>query len=211
MSYTYIVDQIKNLHSIEQMKNILKSPYAQPQSSFKIGKKIQPLNKMDQGSYSYTLTAQYGDVYSENFQPHLTPDEMLKLGVFEGKYLNDCLLEFPLEWFQQALQTKALAPNKPDVSCNYFKIKSRMSLQNWIQNGWIPIIDGDPDNRGWFQWYCRYYIGRRIPHVDEKQIKRWRAFNRHFGQVKKNCSSKDFKCRPKQRQALLQWAYNPFI
>lgn len=208
-----IRNQIKNLDSIETMRILLNSDFAQSESQFKPGKVIDPYNKLDfgPGNYSYQLTAGYGDVYSEQFQPYYTPQEMLTIGVFEGKYLNDCLLEFPREWFINALKARNLSPGQPDVSCNYFQIKSRMSRQDWIRNGWIPIIPGDPDNRGWFQWYCRYYIGRRIPELDEKQIKRWRAFKRHFGQVKKNCEQAVESCRPKQRQALLQWSYNAFI
>jgi hypothetical protein len=135
------------------------------------------------------------------FKPSFTPQEMLKLGVFEGKYLNDCRDEFPQEWYTDAKVSR----DKPDVRLNYFGIKSRMSLQEWQSRGWIV----SPDNRGWFQWYCRYYLGRRIPEVDDAQIKRWKAFRRHLGQVRKNCPT--VKCRPKQRQALLQWAHDAFV
>jgi len=175
-------------------------------SDFKTGKLITPLNKMDNGSYSYKLTARYGDVYTSDFKPYFTPQEMLTIGVFEGKYMNDCRDEFPIEWFKDAKISE-----KANVKYNYFKIKSRMSLQQWVSNGWIPIVPGDPDNRGWFQWYCRYFIGRRLHGVDDIQIKRWKSFKRHYGQVKKNCKKGDLTCRPKQRQALLQWAYNAFI
>lgn len=169
-------------------------------SLFKIGLTITPKNKMDDGKYSYTLTAPYGQLPS-NFKPHFTPQQMLQLGVFEGKYLNDCQNEFPKQWFQDA----KIAKDKPDVKLNYFQIKSRMSLKEWKIRQWII----GPDNRGWFQWYCRYFIGRRIPDIDDLQIKRWRAFRRHLGQVHKNCPT--IQCRPKQRQALLQWAHNAFI
>jgi hypothetical protein len=130
---------------------------------------------------------------------------MLKMGVFEGHYLNDCTSEFPKEWFEGAIDN--LSPEAPNTNNNYFKIKSRQSLQIWKEKGWII----DPDPRGWFQWYCRYYLGRRIPEVDEIQIKRWKSFKRHEAQVHKNCKAHDCDCRPKQRQALLQWAYDPLI
>lgn len=163
---------------------------------------------MDKGQYSYVLEAEYGDHIIEGyFEPYFTPDEMLELGIFEGKYLNDCLLEFPKEWFIKALKAGTLSPNFPDIDCNYFKIKSRQALSQWVENDWIY---GD-DNRGWFQWYCRYYCGRRDPEIDEIQIKRWRKFKRHFGAVEKNCAPGDLSCRPKQRQGLLQWSYNCFI
>jgi hypothetical protein len=127
---------------------------------------------------------------------------MLEYGVFEGKYLNDCRNEYPDNWF-----TNAKLSDTPDPSINYFGIKSRQSLQVWQKKGWII----GPDPRGWFQWYCRYYQGRRSPETDEIQIKRWRAFARHAGQVKANCDPGNILCRPRQRQALLQWSYDPFI
>ena len=114
-----------------------------------------------------------------------------------------CQAEFPREWFIKA----KLSPQHPDHKQNCFKLKSRLSLQEWQRRGWII----GPDPRGWFQWYCRYYMGRRIPEIDRKQIQRWRAFNRHRAQVEYNCMYGDLDCRPRQRQALLQWAYNPFI
>jgi hypothetical protein len=168
-------------------------------------------NRMDRGRYQYTLTAPYGDVLIPGvFEPHFTPAEMLALGVFEGKYLNDCQDEFPVEWFETARRNQTLAPDRPDVRCNYFRVKSRQSLRVWREKGWLY----GPDNRGWFQWYCRYYCGRRLAEVDRVQMQRWRSFKRHYGQVVRNCPSDDGAdgvwCRPKQRQALLQWAYPCF-
>ena len=168
---------------------------------------------MDKGNYKYEISASYGKMDHPGFTPHLSPEEMLSYGVFEGKYINDCWGEFPVEWYIGAIKNKTLSPERPNIDCNFFKIKSRQSLKVWRENGWIPIAKGDPDNRGWFQWYCRYYIGRRIPEIDEIQIKRWRAFNRHMGQVKKNYdpnTNDPLSFRPKQRQALLQWGYNAF-
>ena len=66
--------------------------------------------------------------------------------------------------------------------------------------------------RDWFQWYCRYSNGRRIEEINKIQIGRRKAFgSRHIGAIKKNCPNNRLSCRRKQRQALLQWAYNPFI
>ena len=161
------------------------------------------VNDKMQKDYYYELTAPLGQNFALDFKPELTPKEMLHLGVFEGHYLNDCKKEFPLSWFDGA----PLSEDKADITCNYFKVKSRMSLQEWQKRGWII----DPDPRGWFQWYCRYYMGRRIESVDSFQIKRWKAFKRHKAQINHNCMFYDLDCRKKQRQSLLQWAYNPFF
>ena len=159
-------------------------------------------DKMQQG-YKYDYVAPIGENFSPDFQPEITPQQMLKLGVFEGHYLNDCRREFPGSWFVDA----SLSHQAPDVNANYFKIKSRLSLPEWRRRGWIIA----PDPRGWFQWYCRYYMGRRIASVDSLQIKRWRAFRRHAAQIRQNCLPLDLDCRRRQRQSLLQWAYSPFI
>lgn len=160
------------------------------------------VNDQMQSGYRYRLDENAGKNFAPGFTPHFTPQEMLAHGVFEGKYLNDCREEFPADWFKGAKISDV-----PDQSLNCFGVKSRQSLQEWRRKGWIV----EPDPRGWFQWYCRYYLGRRIPDVDAWQIKRWRAFARHAAQVKANCEPGCFECRPRQRQALLQWAYDPFI
>lgn len=164
--------------------------------------KIIVNDKMQQG-YSYELSEPMGQNFAPEFKPELSPQQILEYGAFEGKYMTDCQTEFPREWFIKA----KLSPQHPDHKQNCFKLKSRLSLQEWQRRGWII----GPDPRGWFQWYCRYYMGRRISEIDRKQIQRWRAFNRHRAQVEYNCMYGDLDCRPRQRQALLQWAYNPFI
>ena len=192
-----------------------------PLASFKKGDTIQVSNKMIK-NYSYILEETPGTNFQEDFKPHFTPGQMLRLGVFEGKYLNDCTEEFPSEWFLDALAMDALRPQGADVQVNLFKINSRLPLSEWKRYGWVassqksnryPSLSKstNPDERGWFQWFCRYWMGRRIPELDAVQIKRWKAFARHSGAVKKNCKSGDLECRPRQRQALLQWSWNPFV
>lgn len=194
-----------------------------PLRSFHRGDKIIVKNKME-NNYSQTLATEPGKDFDPGFKPHFTPGEMLRLGVFEGKQLNDCLTEFPAEWFLDAIALDKLRPQGADVSVNLFQIDSRLSLSEWRRKGWVPqkgvkasqypgLSDPhlNPDERGWFQWQCRYWMGRRIPELDRIQIQRWKAFARHSGAVKKNCRAGDLTCRPRQRQALLHWAWNPFV
>ena len=160
------------------------------------------VNDKMQTGYRYALSESAGEGFATDFKPHLLPQTMLEMGVFEGRYLNDCTDEFPPEWFE-----KAKTAREPDPALNYFGIKSRQSLGVWRAKGWIL----EPDPRGWFQWYCRYFLGRRLPDIDRIQIKRWKGFARHAGQVKANCYPGDIFCRPRQRQALLQWSHDPLI
>ncbi len=160
------------------------------------------VNDSYQTGYTYRLEAPMGQGFDPGFRPALTPKQMLEMGVFEGKYLNDCRAEFPADWFEGARLS-----DTPDIRCNFFGVKSRQPLAVWREKGWIY----GPDPRGWFQWYCRYTMGRRLPQTDALQIKRWRAFSRHAGQVRAHCMAGDLSCRPRQRQALLQWAYDPFL
>jgi hypothetical protein len=162
-------------------------------------KKIVVNDKM-QKNYSYYLSEKEGKNFDPEFKPQLTPKEMLELGVFGGKYMTDCKNEFPKSWFVNA----KLCSEFHDPNLNYFKVNASQPLSVWIDKCWI--FKEDP--RGWFQWYCRYYLGRRIPLEDKRQIKRWKAIARHVGALKKNCSPKDMNCRVRQRQALLHWAYD---
>jgi hypothetical protein len=156
-------------------------------------------DRMQQG-YCYRRSAPIGEDFDRDFLPELTPKEMLQLGVFCGKYMTDCTSEFPADWFENA----RFAAHRADYSLNYFGVRAGASLRVWAEKGWLH----PDDPRGWFQWYCRYYSGRRMPEEDRRQMRRWRAFRRHAAQVVKNCNPGDPFCRPKQRQALLQWAYD---
>ncbi len=161
-------------------------------------KKIKINDKMQKGYYY--LTEPLGKNFDPEFKPELTPREMLTLGVFGGKYMTDCKKEFPKSWFAKA----KLSPEKKDPELNFFGVDASLPLKVWQQKGWIHPADP----RGWFQWYCRYYLGRRLPEEDERQIKRWKAIRRHVGAIKKNCAKGDLNCRKKQRQALLHWTYD---
>ena len=149
--------------------------------------------------YVYFLTEQVGKKIHPEFRPQLSPKEMLELGVFGGKYMSDCTAEFPVDWFDKARLCSEI--HNPEL--NLFGVNASQTLAEWRRKGWIY----KEDPRGWFQWYCRYYMGRRCPD-DERQIKRWKSMRRHIGQITKNCRPLDLDCRPRQRQALLHWAYD---
>lgn len=168
-------------------------------SKIKKGRKKISVNDKMQKNYQYILSESMGKNFQPDFKPELTPKEMLALGVFGGKYMTDCRKEFPADWFENA----KLSPEKNNPNLNFFGVNASQPLSVWRKKGWI----WEDDPRGWFQWYCRYYLGRRCLD-DERQIKRWKAIVRHIAQIKKNCRQKDFNCRARQRQAVLHWAYD---
>lgn len=157
------------------------------------------VNDLMQKGYAYQLTEPEGKNFHPDFKPELTPKEMLELGVFGGKYMTDCQAEFPEDWYKEA----KLCHEFHDPALNFFEINASKPLSYWREKGWIH----PEDPRGWFQWYCRYYRGRRSED-DERQIKRWKAMKRHIAQIKIHCHSGELTCRRKQRQALLHWAYD---
>ena len=152
-----------------------------------------------QDGYRYALVEPAGRNFDPAFRPELTPAEMLALGVFGGRYMTDCRDEFPASWFRHA----KLSPSRHDASLDCFGVSASQSLAEWRRRGWIR----PQDPRGWFQWYCRYYAGRRSED-DERQIRRWRAIARHVAQIRQGCAPRDLGCRRRQRQAVLQWAYD---
>ncbi|MBN2060762.1 MAG: hypothetical protein JW882_10155 [Deltaproteobacteria bacterium] len=162
-------------------------------------KKKVIVNDIMQKGYVYYLTEQEGTGFHPDFKPQLTPKQMLELGIFGGKYMTDCQEEFPKHWFKNT----RLCHEHHDPALNFFGINASKPLSYWQEKGWIY----HEDVRGWFQWYCRYYMGRRCPD-DDRQIKRWSAMKRHISQLTKNCYPGDLNCRKKQRQAILHWAYD---
>jgi hypothetical protein len=163
-------------------------------------KRIVTVNDKMQKNYRYVCSESAGKNFDWEFKPELTPKQMLGLGVFGGKYMTDCKKEFPASWFKKA----KLCSKRHDPEVNYFKVNASKPLSYWRERGWVH----PDDPRGWFQWYCRYYMGRRILAEDERQIKRWKAIKRHVAQLKKHCKKGDILCRPVQRQAVLHWAYD---
>ena len=162
------------------------------------GRKVVVDDLMQHG-YAYECTEPVGRNFAPGFAPELTPQQMLALGIFGGKYMTDCRADFPKSWFRRA----KLANGHRDASLNYFGVNASRPLSEWRRKGWVS----GQDPRGWFQWYCRYYVGRRSSD-DDRQIRRWRAFRRHVQQLRNACERGDLHCRRRQRQALLHWAYD---
>lgn len=157
------------------------------------------VNDLMQKDFSYFLTEPMGKNFHADFRPEMAPKQMLALGVFGGKYMTDCTDEFPEGWIVRAKLNHER--HVPELNC--FGVNASQPLAEWVKRGWIYR----EDPRGWFQWYCRYYMGRRSPD-DERQIRRWKGMKRHVAQITANCSREDVSCRRKQRQALLHWAYD---
>ncbi len=161
-------------------------------------RRVCSLDPLQRG-YTYICTEPVGRNFARGFTPDLTPKEMLALGVFDGWYFEGANGEFPASWFARV----RLADSKPDPSLNYFGVHASQTREEWQNKGWMH----PDDPRGWFQWYCRYYLGRRHED-DERQMKRWKAVRRHIAQLVKHCRGGDVSCRRVQRQALLHWAYD---
>ncbi len=168
------------------------------------GKRIKAIvvrvDDLMQKNCQYSLTEPEGKNFDTRFKPELTPKQMLSLGVFGGKYMTDCRDEFPADWFEHA----KLCHERHDPALNFFRVNASQPLSVWKKKGWIHPADP----RGWFQWYCRYYRGRRMPEEDDRQIRRWLAMKRHIMQIRNHCAPGDLSCRRRQRQALLHWAYD---
>jgi hypothetical protein len=162
-------------------------------------KKKVVVHDLMQKNYTYYLTQPIGKNFHPDFTPELTPKQMLTLGVFGGKYMTDCTKEFPADWFKKA----KLNHEFHEAELNFFGVNASKPLSYWNEKGWIY----PEDPRGWFQWYCRYYMGRRCSD-DERQIKRWKAMKRHIAQLQRHCPKGMLYCRRRQRQALLHWAYD---
>lgn len=187
-----------------------------PLSHFRPGTTIHTVDRMSpkghSSSYSYRLEAPVGKRFHPDFRPDVSPAQALAAGVFEGKYLNDLVSEVPREWFLTAIRNGSLSPDHADPGVNLLHVKSRLSLREWQRKHWIH----DPDWRGWFQWAVRYWLGRRIPKLDELQIKRWKSFvARHKGQILADYRTRGrgidkYTHRAKQRQGLLQWLADPW-
>ena len=204
------------------MEGCLAMQRARPLAWYVAGQIVKVSDRM-QRSYNYVLVFDAGKylrhggwrkdgtvVRYDGFRPRYSPQQMLRMGVFEGKYCNDKIFEFPREWYMTAsgvFNAAKFSPEAPDPRVNFFGVKSRQNLGEWRRRLWVPCHPSDRDKRGWFEWYCRYWLGRRQPDVDAVQVARWMAFVRHYAQFKLQTEGRGESIHPRRRQALLQWSY----
>lgn len=159
------------------------------------------------------------------FAPNLTPLQMIRAGVFGGCYFNPRggrpgiispkgidinYKEFPSSWFA-GLHESLFISRRYVIATNKYGVKAGQDQAAWEQSGWIH----PQDPRGWFQWYCRFFMGRRSAD-DERQVDRWARCTGPRGRWKNALCSKikqnnrawdDASISPVIRQTLLHWAY----
>jgi len=176
--------------------------------------------------YSIPKKDKNGDLIFDDypdFKPNLTPKEVFEMGSFGGTYfrpiyssiikskLKDQHLEFK-KWFTKLDVSKYVTNNTCNVSVNKYNVKAGSSLDEWEKSGWIT----KHDPYGWFQWYCRFYMGRRCED-DKRQINRWIKYAseksgrwriRLVNLCKDNKSNyNNYTISPIIRQGLQQWAF----
>jgi len=161
----------------------------------------------------------------DDFRPNRTPKEVLHAGSFGGTYFRpiyssvtkknygpEVYEELPGDWLKGLNKKTQVASPNYDVDVNKFKVKCGGSLEMWETSGWI--VEQDP--YGWFQWYCRFFQGRRSDD-DERQIGRWKRCAGVKGRWRNNLVTKVFNSGKKKfddpsvspvvRQTLLHWGY----
>ena len=158
------------------------------------------------------------------FKPNLTPKRVFEMGAFGGTYFRpiyssvtnknykskNVIREFK-NWFTKIDNDKKVTSSNYDKQVNKYKVKCGSSLESWEKSGWIS----KQDPYGWFQWYCRFYRGRRTKD-DRRQIDRWLKLAGPNGRFKKRLINmikkkgtiyNDYEVSPVIRQVLLHWGY----
>jgi len=163
--------------------------------------------------------------YHKLFKPNVSPKSVFRKGAFGGTYFRTidssvtgkthngrtAIREYPEDWFKGLDIEKKVISSKYDKKVNKYGVKCGSSLEDWENNDWI--VKRDP--YGWFQWYCRYSLGRRTSD-DERQIKRWLGLAGPNGRFRKRLMNmikskgkeyNDPSVSPVIRQVLLHWGY----
>jgi len=160
-----------------------------------------------------------------DFRPNLSPQQVLQMGSFGGTYFRpiysgvtkksytaaEVTKEYPKEWFKGLNMKKQVTSSNYQNSVNQYNAKCGGSLEMWESKGWMANIDP----YGWFQWYCRFYQGRRSTD-DDRQIGRWKKCTSPKGRWRNNLIGKifrssgkinDLNVSPVIRQVLQHWGY----
>ena len=152
-----------------------------------------------------------------DFNPNKTPIEIIKEGAFGGTYFRDIYSGINETWYKNSwkefdqlknIDAKYYASDYYDVNVNKYGVKPGTSLRFWGNKGWINKIDPC----GWFQWYFRYWLGKRSKD-DKRQINRSeKIVSRFRGKSGKTirddgCKCDDYSISPKIRQILFRWGY----
>jgi len=159
-----------------------------------------------------------------DFKPNLSPKEVMQLGSFGGtyfrpiksgvtneKYGSEVWKEYPSDWFEGLNIGRQVASPNYNNTVNKYQVKCGASLEEWESSGWMKA----QDPYGWFQWYCRFYLGRRTDD-DARQVSRWlkccgpkgRWKNNLIGKCVRQGKAFDNKAvSPVVRQTLQHWGY----
>lgn len=214
----------------KQQKELYKNPPALPPTpSVVVEKKFQSLPKRDKktGELSFSVGEDSEPTLApllKQFHPNRTPEEILRGGGFGGTYFRSIIsavtnqqytakqaldMTLPKEWIHDLDQKTVLTSQKYNQQVNKYKAKCGGSLGMWESSGWIS----DADPYGWFQWYCRFYQGRRSSD-DKRQIARWMGVCGPKGRFRSqlcnkiiaaNANFNDIKISPVIRQTLWHW------
>lgn len=155
--------------------------------------------------------------WPDKFHPNLAPRDCIRAGMLSGTYFSRTDLisvgEFPVDWFE-GLDPDTYSGDRERNEVNMYGVHAGTSQADWERAGWMH----SDDPRGWFQWYCRYWRGRRHED-DERQIDRWARFasvergrwtRTLYGKIRSaGVPVDDGSISPVIRQSLLHWAYLP--
>ena len=145
-----------------------------------------------------------------DFKPNISPVEIIKTGAFGGTYFRDIYSGVNGKFYKNSwkefkelerIGRKYYASDFYDVRVNKYGLKCGTSLRFWENKGWINKID----LYGWFQWYFRYWKGKRSKD-DERQIGRWKRITSRYKGILIRLIA-DGKDSPKIREILLHWGY----
>lgn len=208
-----------------QKKEIYKKPPVLPPDHVTVEPIKCSVPKRDKNTGFLTFEANDPDVTPllKDFKPNRTPEEVLRAGSFGGTYFrpitsavtnisykSEEVLKSTVEeeWIKD-LPNEMLISSTYHSHVNKYGVKCGGSLGMWESSGWIT----DSDPYGWFQWYCRFYQGRRSSD-DGRQISRWLKCAGPKGRFRSQLCNKilaagrnhdDNTISPVIRQTLLHW------